>query len=85
MGVFKIDADRLYWINGADDDPDDLCLHGHAVAYIGKHKLEYDATVSAAALYLLKSLTENHIDYEENKPPRCGFHCIPINHWIMSM
>ncbi len=39
MGVFKIDADRLYWINGADDDPDDLCLHGHAVAYIGKHKL----------------------------------------------
>lgn len=39
MGVFKIDAYRLYWINGADDDPDDLCLHGHAVAYIGKHKL----------------------------------------------
>ena len=78
MGIFKIDAGPLYWINGADDDPDDLCLHGHAVAYIGKHKLEYDATVSATALYLLKSLTENHIIHEENQMlPCCGFHCIP--------
>lgn len=78
MGNFKIDADNLCWIDGSDDNPEDLCLHGHAVAYIGEHKLEYDATVSATALYLLKSLTEDHIIYEENQIlPCCGFSCIP--------
>ena len=78
MGTFKIDADNFSWIQGTEDDPNDLCLHGHAVAYIGNHQLEYDATVSATALYLLKSLTENHIMYEDNQMlPCCGFFYLP--------
>lgn len=78
MGVFKIDAEDIGWNNGSRDDPNDLCLHGHAVAYIGGRRLEYDATISAAALYLLKSLTEDHIIGEDNQIlPCCGFFYIP--------
>ena len=52
---FSIYADNLTWINDNKDDPEDLCLHGHAVVIIGNHKLEYEATVSATALYLLNT------------------------------
>lgn len=71
--IFKIDVDDLTWIKN-EDDPSDLCLHGHAIVMIGDEKLEYDATVSATALYLLKTLSEEHIIYEENQLlPCCGF------------
>ena len=70
---FSIDATNFKWIDGIDER-EDLCLHGHAVAYIGQKKLEYDATVSATALYLLKTLTENHIINTDNQLlPCCGF------------
>ena len=67
MGKFHIDATKLCWIDGSKDNPEDRCLHGHAVAYIGREKLEYDCTVSATALFLLKTLTENHILHEGNQ------------------
>ena len=82
MGTFKIDASNLHWINGSLDYPSDLCLHGDAVAIIGKYKKHYkDATVSATALYLLKSITENHYPSEEGMEvqilPCCGFNIYP--------
>ncbi len=78
MGIFRITATNIGWIDGRKDDPKDLCLHGHAVATIGNNLFEYDATISATALYLLKSLTENHIIYEDNQMlPCCGFFYIP--------
>ena len=78
MNDFKIYADDLKWINGERDNPEDFCLHGHAVAIIGNTKLEYDATVSATALYLLKSITENHIlNKDLQMLPCCGFMIIP--------
>lgn len=79
MSGFQIDVTKLFWIGGEADDPEDLCLHGHAVAMIGDRRLEYeDATVSATALYLLKTLTEDHIIYKDNQMlPCCGFFLIP--------
>lgn len=78
MAKFLIDATELYWIDGAADNPEDLCLHGHAIAYIGDEMLEYDCTVSATALYLLKTLTEDHIIHEDNQMlPCCGHFYIP--------
>ena len=78
MGIFRIEADDLHWIDGREDNADDLCLHGHATAVIGERKLEYDATVSATALYLLKTLTEDHIIGQDNQLlPCCGFMMIP--------
>ena len=78
MGTFKIEATNLHWLGDPVNDPDDLCLHGDAVAYIGEQKLEYeDCTVSATALYLLKTLTENHIIHQDNQMlPCCGFFLI---------
>ena len=74
MSGFSITATNLEWIKGKKDDSEDLCLHGHAIAKIGNEILEYDATVSATALYLLKSITEDHIIDKENQMlPCCGF------------
>jgi hypothetical protein len=78
MKKFRIDADNLSWINGEKDAPEDLCLHGHAVVFIDNKRLEYDATVSATALYLLKSITEDHIINEDLQMlPCCGHFIIP--------
>ena len=61
MGTFKIKADKFEWIGGAADDPQDLCLHGHVTAQFDDTVLEDDGTVSATALYLLKTLSEDKI------------------------
>lgn len=74
MGIFKITADDFKWITGAADDPGDRCLHGHVTVTIGGTTMEGDGTVSATALYLLKSLTEDHISskYDIQMVPCCG-------------
>lgn len=76
---FSICADNLAWIDGSKDNPEDLCLHGYAVVTIGNRKLEYDeATVSATALYLLRTLTEDHVMSQDNHMlPCCGHFMIP--------
>ena len=78
MSNFKLDVNNFSWMEGKQDDPKDLCLHGRAIAIIGDKQLEYDATVSAAALYLLKSITEDHIIAEDLQLfPCCGFSFVP--------
>lgn len=59
MNAFSIDVDNFTWICGPEDDTEELCLHGHVTVKIGKAAMEYDGTVSATALYLLKTLTED--------------------------
>lgn len=67
MGVFRIKADNFEWIGGAADDPQDLCLHGHVTVQFGDTVLEDTGTVSATALYLLKTLTNDKLmaEYRE--------------------
>lgn len=78
MGFFSIDATDLQWIDGSKDNVIDLCLHGNAIVCIGKEKIEDWAAISAGDLYLLKSLTENHIINDESKMiPHCGHFIIP--------
>ena len=71
---FRVDADDFYWIkDDGEDDPHDLCLHGHVFVKIGEEFYEYDASVSAAALYLIRTLTENHISpTDQPMLPCCG-------------
>ena len=75
--MFSISVSNLHWMEGIDP-AEDLCLHGNAKAIIGHEVLEYDdATVSSTALYLLKSLKEDHKIYESNQMlPCCGFFMI---------
>jgi len=74
MGNFTITADNFCWITGAADDPEDLCLHGDVTVTIGDRMLTSPGTVSATALYLLKSLTEDHFPdrHELQMIPCCG-------------
>lgn len=76
MSRFTVKVDNLHWLlEGSDED---LCLHGHAITTIGSERFEYDATVSATGLYLLKSITEDHVIYEDNQMlPCCGHFMIP--------
>ena len=78
--LFRIDVINLWWINCDDaDDPNDLCLHGHVIAKIGDEYFEYDATVSATGLYLLRTLTKNHIMHEDDPILPCCGHLMIAN------
>ena len=74
MGIFKIKADRFEWIGGVADDPQDLCLHGRVTVQFGDTVVEDTGTVSATALYLLKTLTEDKIMayHDIQMIPCCG-------------
>ena len=55
---------KLHWIQDAADDPHDLCAHSPVDFRIGDSVLvrpeDGDWTVSAAALYLLRTLERSH-------------------------
>lgn len=75
--MFSIEVTNLRWHEGVNEE-DDRCLHGDVTVRIGDRIYERAATVSATALYLLKSLTENHKLYGESVQmlPCCGFFMI---------
>ena len=72
---------NLRWIQGAADDPKDLCAHGDVLFRIGEDVLldtddGKDLTVSAAALYLLRTLSVPHTTAApvgDHLFPCCGF------------
>ena len=76
--MFSVEASDLHWMEG-QNPAYDLCLHGNAVAIIGDEVLQYkNAAVSSTALYLLKSIKEDHRINESNQMlPCCGFFMIP--------
>lgn len=75
--AFSIDFDNIGWLKGLEENPIDCCAHANVVAHIGEETFEYHATVSATALYLLKSLSKNHVAYQEEQfLPCCGFNII---------
>jgi hypothetical protein len=70
----------LRWIQGAADDPKDLCAHGDVSFRIGDDVLldtsGRDLTASAAALYLLRTLSVPHTKAApvgDHLFPCCGF------------
>ena len=77
MSAFSISATGLTWLSDPVNDPLDHCLHGHAIARVGERTVAYDCTVSATALYLLKTLTEDHVPGQQIQLlPCCGFFLI---------
>ena len=72
---------NMRWIQGAADDPADLCAHGDVEFRIEDDVLldpttGKDLTVSAAALYLLRTLSVPHTKdapVGEHLFPCCGF------------
>ncbi|MBR4961611.1 MAG: hypothetical protein IKY52_12015 [Clostridia bacterium] len=77
MAEFTIRGENYHWIDKAEDNVTDLCLHGHVTVAIGNTVLTGDGNVSAAALLLLKSLTEDHTPGEIQMVPCCGHFWCP--------
>jgi hypothetical protein len=72
-------AVNLHWIDGAADDPADLCAHSSVELRVDANSLvqpdDGDWTVSAAALYLLRTLSQSHTKAHpvaEQLFPCCG-------------
>ena len=74
---FDIKILDLHWIKNVDD-PTDLCAHGHVFVKIGdeviSNKDSLDVTVSATALYLMRTIKSNYKmdDYASQLLPCCG-------------
>jgi hypothetical protein len=80
MTVMTLQPLRLHWIQGAADDPKDLCALGDVESRIGADVLldtnGKNLTVSAAALYLLRTLSAPHTKEApvgDHLFPCCGF------------
>lgn len=57
---FEIRIKKLYWIDGSQDNKEDLCLHGDLEIRLNDQIVQYSPTVSVAGLRLLRSLFEDH-------------------------
>lgn len=68
--MFDIDVSDMNWIREGDD-PENLCAHGDMIATIGDEIFKFSGTVSATAIYLLKTLTENRTFENENQMMPC--------------
>ncbi len=84
--VIELKLENTHWIKGSKDDPEDQCAHGN-IKFILDDLIISDAqeewTVSAAALFLLRTV---HLDHSENASvaesnyiiPCCGFNPFKI-------
>lgn len=70
---------NLHWIDGSADDSRDLCAHSRVEFRVDGEALiqpnDGDWAVSAAALYLLRTLSQPHTSYQrvaEHLFPCCG-------------
>ncbi len=84
--MLSLRALHLNWINGQADDPTDHCAHGKVELSLGDRILYKtggeDITVSAASLYLLRTVEDDHtpeVSVAEGNWlfPCCGFSVFP--------
>lgn len=75
--TFDIKILDLHWLKNIDD-PTDLCAHGHLYVKIGNQivsdKEAGDWTISATALYLMRTIKSNYKanDFASQLLPCCG-------------
>jgi len=80
---FDLQLLDLHWVHGGDD-PDDKCAHGHVLVRIGSEIVAdatmLNVTVSATALYLLRSLEADYppAGLASQLLPCCG------HYWFLS-
>ncbi len=77
--MFTVDIMSMHWIDNSEDDPDDICLHGDVQVTIGNQQIKSSCAISAMALQMLKSLSEDHLlpNNNEQMLPCCGHFIIP--------
>ena len=84
--MITLQLHRPHWIKDEGDDPEDQCAHGSLEFRVGDQEFvsidDGDWTVSAAALFLMRTVTANYSPgdslAEENfLIPCCGFTIFP--------
>ena len=58
--MYNVQFGTMEWIKGPEDDPRDRCAHGPVSVTMGERVLSYDCCASAAAMRMLRTLTEDH-------------------------
>lgn len=80
--MVSLELHRPHWIKGDGDDPSDQCAHGFVELSIDGVRFastsDGDLTVSAAALFLLRTVTSDHAPNQSVTDgnfliPCCGF------------
>ncbi len=76
---FSLTLTDLHWLTDGEEATHDCCLHGTVELMLSGTEIRQQATVSAMALFLLRSLTEDRpYPSDENQLiPCCGFFIIP--------
>lgn len=83
--MVRLIAHNLTWIEGSVDDPLDQCAHGRIEFTVDGHPLvavySGEWTLSAAALYLLRSITDDHTPEKPISEGNFLFPCCGFNVW----
>ena len=77
--MFQIHCKDLVWVPDISDNPGGLCLHGTVTVVIGNEAMEDEGAVSSTAVYLLKTLTENHTAGKGEYMIPCSGHLLMPN------
>ena len=79
--MFLIEFRDMEWIDGAKDDPQDLCSHGEVTIVLDDVRISDACCTSAAALRMMRSVTEDHEMEDkwkgEQMLPCCGHEMYP--------
>lgn len=85
--MISLQVVRPHWIKDQGDDPEDLCAHGHVEFVVNGDTFldgsaEQSYTLSAAGLYLLRTIEQDHlpndrVTHENYLFPCCGFNAWP--------
>ncbi|MBC8404848.1 MAG: hypothetical protein H8E15_06460 [Planctomycetes bacterium] len=86
--MISITAHDFSWIRGPEDDPDDLCAHGRVEFCVQGETIirseDGDFTLSAAGLFLLRTLTEDHTEESSVAEMNLLFPCCGHSVWTCS-
>lgn len=71
--MFRIEIVKDYWVDKDPNNRNDLCLHGDVIVTINGHEhFEEGITLTGAGLFLMRSLTSNHINGWDPMFPCCA-------------
>ncbi len=84
--MIELKVQDFQWVKGSEDDPQDQCAHGRVQLKINNTEFVKPEdgiwTVSASALYLLRTLSENHTVENPVSEGNFLFPCCGFNVWL---
>ena len=84
--MINLQVVRPHWIKDEGDDPEDLCAHGHVELIVNGDTFldgtaEQSFTLSAAGLFLLRTVEKDHLPEDRVTHDNYLFPCCGFNAW----